>query len=66
MARKLTVGRAPQGHPLRGGKPIATGGPNFAGGRGKAPYAGGGRKAGRAKPTTDPAGRVVTNIKKRG
>lgn len=58
MARKLTVGRKPQGHPLKGGSPIYSGGPGYIGARGSAKSAGGGRAGGK-KITTSGSGHRV-------
>ncbi len=55
MARKLTVGKYPSGHALKG-RPVHSGGASFLGAKGSAPSGGGGRPAGKAKPTTAGSG----------
>lgn len=61
MARKLTVGRAPSGHPLRGSGSIARGGPSFIGARGSQRSAGNGRVGGK-KILTRGSGRLLGRV----
>ena len=54
---KIKSGKAPSGHPLKGGRPIKTGGPGFIGAKGSSPTVMRGSKPGGKKATKTRGGR---------